>query len=107
MDFQTLCNTVGFWAAVRLTLTFIGVDFTSSVDGDDSVAIRTKEGARYVLWHNDQGAGEKDLGIRYTADQDCDDIRISHGIDDTFSMLGNVRSLVEGDISFDEVDDKR
>ena len=107
LDFETLVSTVGYWQAVRLTLTFMGVDFTSAVDGDSSVAIKSNlsNKNRFVVWHNDQGGQEQELGLRHLLDEECDDLRIAKGIDESFELLCNIRKLVEGDITFDQISD--
>ena len=104
MSFEELVAKFGYWAAVRMMLTFIGVDFTSAVDDSNSISIKSPDG-RFVVWHNDQGANELDLGIRYMVVQGCDDLRLSKGIHETFELLCSIRDLVEGKITFDQIVD--
>ena len=104
MNFETLCNTVGYWAAVRMTLTFIGVDFITDKDAENSLIIQVND-SRFVLWHNDQGCMELDIGMRRLMDLGHRDIRIAKGIQDTFQLLCDVRQLMECEIVFDQIVD--
>lgn len=104
MIFETLVGQVGYWMAVRITLTFIGIDFTSDSAGEESLQVKSEAG-RFILWHNDAGNMEPDLGLRQGWDIDHEEIRIAKGIEDTFQLLCSIRRLVEGDIKFDDITD--
>ena len=105
MSFEKLVETLGYWMAVRLTLTFMGVDFTSAVDDDSAVAIKTYHNDRYVLWHNDQGNSECDLGIREVNYDLTPESRIAKGIVNTFELLCSIRELYEAKITLDQITD--
>lgn len=104
MNFESLVTTVGYWQAVRLTLTFMGVDFASAADGESSVCVSSNKN-RFVVWHNDQGGQEQELGLRKLIDYECYDIRIAKGIDESFELLCSIRELVEGRIDFNQIKD--
>ena len=104
MNFESLVTTVGYWHAVRLTLTYMGIDFTSAIDGESSVCVRSNTN-RFIVWHNDQGGQEQELGLRYFLDNGCDDIRIAKGIDETFELLCSIRELVENRIIYNQIKD--
>ena len=101
MSFATLVSTYGYWMAVRIALTFLGVDFATAVDDSPSVAINTPTG-RFVVYQNDKGNNEMDVAIRFFGEEET---KGAQGIDDTFSFLGEILKLYEGDTTFDEIED--
>ena len=101
MSFETLVKCYGYWMAVKMTLTLLGVDFRSEKDGEASLAINTPDG-RFVVYHNNKGNNEWDVAIRPIGE---DETKGAQGIDDTFSFLGEILRLYEGDCSFDLMED--